>query len=148
MSRRDVLTALFSVCILAGCILDSNGDPRSMTVRGTLVDEDGDALGGVVVSIVGDAGAFTDTTDAEGRYGFDGVVAGEWLITPRADGLTFMPAGVALTVGGHDMDLAPMTGVTNDARAVDIPAGILEGEGGEADGPSWFGDDRATLISI
>jgi len=60
-----------------------------------------------VVLILSGTNTGSAVTDANGRYGFSGLVAGSYTVTPSLAGYTFSPANVAVVaVGGETIVLA------------------------------------------
>src|SRR3989304_511842 len=75
--------------------------PPIRSVLGT-VTENGVGLGGVTMTLSGDASAST-TTASNGTYSLTGLADGSYTITPNLSGYTFTPASRSVTVAGGDV---------------------------------------------
>ena len=70
--------------------------PTTFNVSGRLIDDHGNALGGVKISVSNGAGSFT--TDSNGNYGFLGLNPGTYTVTPSKTGYTFTPPSRTVTL--------------------------------------------------
>jgi hypothetical protein len=97
--RRLVRLCLVFAAISSSC----NRPPESPTlayynISGTVPGTSGAA---VTVALSGAKSAST-TTDASGKYVFDGLTSGDYVVTPSLAGYAFSPSSVAVTLDGED----------------------------------------------
>ena len=94
-----ILAALaFALLLASGCGgLDSE---KTYSVGGT-VFSGGNRLAGVTMTLSG-AGSATTVTDANGNYGFGGLDAGTYTVTPSLAGYLFTPAYRSVYLYGND----------------------------------------------
>jgi len=59
-------------------------------------------MSNVIVSLIGDAAA-VKKTDIYGRYGFNNLPNGSYVVTPSKAGNTFSPASINATVTGANV---------------------------------------------
>ena len=69
--------------LIAWLVAASAGAQTSATVSGRITDETGGVLPGVTVELRGAGDPLEGVTDAEGRYSFEGVVPGTYLLSMR-----------------------------------------------------------------
>jgi hypothetical protein len=88
-ATRAVLVALFVLALGAAAFAQT----QLGTVEGTVKDEQGGALPGVTVTLIGRTGSRTATTDAKGEYRFLAVTPGVYEVRAELSG--FRPGRVA-----------------------------------------------------
>jgi len=81
------LTICLAALLLAATV-PAAAQSLTGTIEGTIVDEQGGALPGVMVSAEGKAATRTTTTDAEGTYRFLALDAGTWAVQAELTGFT------------------------------------------------------------
>ena len=65
--------------------------------------EDETGLAGVTLTLAGPEGCGDwTTTDAEGRYQFQGLASGDYTVVPAQDGCTFSPPARTVTIADAD----------------------------------------------
>ncbi len=85
------LTSRAALLALAVLISAANSAAQQLSISGTVSDNQG-VIPGVVVNLVGPTGAKRNaSTDAEGKYSFDGLIAGPYELSFTREG--FAPAG-------------------------------------------------------
>ena len=86
--------------------------PQTYIISGTITVESGRALGGITVTLSGDA-ALTAATDSSGNYSFSSLNNGSYSVSPSLDGYTFNPATSPVTVARKNQ-----TGINFSASVV------------------------------
>lgn len=98
----------------------------------------GDVTEGVSVTLSGDGDA-TVTTDSDGAYQFEMLVAGSYTITPSYDGVAFVPESRDVTIKASDVDSVDFIAVSpsSEITFVDslLEAKVKESLGISADSP-------------
>ncbi len=83
--------------------IDSAPPPsQAYSISGTVTDEGGSGLGGVLFTLSGDASA-TTSTDASGGYTFADLADGAYTVTPSLAGYSFDPTSRNVTIAGSDV---------------------------------------------
>ena len=76
------------------------------TIEGTVVDANGNALPGVLVTVTGSGVQEESVTDADGSYGFAGLASGDYLVTAMLPG--YQTAELQVTVGAGTAQTVPI----------------------------------------
>ena len=79
---RRLLPAILSCFVLLCFTVNANGQ-AGLAISGSVVDQSGGRLSGVVIDLVAQSREMTVTTDAEGRYQFENVPKGTAELTFR-----------------------------------------------------------------
>jgi uncharacterized surface anchored protein len=74
---------------------------RNSRLAGAVRDEAGEALADVTVLLIGPSGTLETTTNAQGRYGFTGLAAGEYVIKVHKFGYDTGEAYRNVMLDGH-----------------------------------------------
>jgi multidrug efflux pump subunit AcrA (membrane-fusion protein) len=93
---RGLALAMVTVGAVLGGFACGGGS-KSVTISGTVA-----GAPGVTVALAGD-GSATVTTDASGRYEFQGLARGGYTVTPSLAGYVFAPSARSVTVGSADV---------------------------------------------
>ncbi len=75
--------------------------PRRSSVAGSVKDEQGVAVEGAKVLLLGPAGTLEATTNEQGRYGFGELAAGEYMLRVHKFGYDTQQAWQKVTLDGH-----------------------------------------------
>jgi len=127
MLKRGLLfLAITAALFFAGCFIE-----------GSVVDENGEGLGGITITLSGDQSR-TTTTNSKGYYFFgdikklDIIPPGNYTVTPSESGYTFTPERTDVTLNSQRLgDLEEITGpkvhVDFEAEEEMVPNPIVEG---------------------
>jgi hypothetical protein len=121
---KRVLAVLALLVLTSGLALADG--PETGVVSGRVTNAQGEALPGVLVSIEGDRGAQTTTTDETGNFRFALLVPGSYLLKGTLEGFKEASAGLNVTAGGKveydlqmNLETAETITVTSEAPMVD-----------------------------
>ena len=82
-----------------------------MDINGTVTDQAGAPLKGVTMNLTGAGRVESIVTDANGKYGFTGLVTGTYTLTPSFKKYTFNPPTMDVSyTSGHDVPGVNFTG--------------------------------------
>ena len=119
--KAIALRSLICICAIAVCALPLAADgPSTATIDGRVLDAQGQGLPGATVTLAGPQRTTTTMSDAEGRFRFALLQAGEFTVTAELEGLgaaelatTLNPGerrGVDLTLAGGTAEEITVTG--------------------------------------
>lgn len=95
-SAKLLSSSIVVVLTLAACVMTP--DAPTYGISGAVRGATGEGESGVTVLLRGAAQAST-VTDADGKYAFSGLPAGNYTVTPAAGGYTYSPASADVTLG-------------------------------------------------
>ena len=128
---RILTLAVLTAGALAGC---SDDGPKADaqhgvgTVTGTVIDDFGDALGGVTVSCAD--GASTTSTDLDGTYALEGVKIGTGIVTFSKSG--YQTASVTVTAAKFNAEGVATVDASLEYAAAKIEGRVLDAKNGNA----------------
>jgi hypothetical protein len=97
LSRRAPTLAILSLLLFATSAL---AQMQTGNLYGEITDNQGAALPGVTVTVVGGPAPQVQITDAEGRFRFMGLTPGHYEVQAELEGFsTFVDRNVPITVG-------------------------------------------------
>jgi uncharacterized delta-60 repeat protein len=96
----------------------------TFSVSGTVTEETGEGLAGVMLTLI--PGGFSTVTNANGEYSIDGLLNGNYVLTPSLDERTFEPASRDFSVDGRSLTALDFTAIDES-----LPAWVH----------TWGGDD-------
>lgn len=108
-----------TVCLSLSCASATSGPPGSL--RGTAVDDRGNPLPGITVSLQAQDGKLVQTalTAGDGSYSIQDVPAGKYTVTTTFQGFTAPKPLSAIVIGGANVNLPPLVllppGVTGNS---------------------------------
>jgi hypothetical protein len=105
--------------------VDFAGRQSTYSVSGTITDANSQPVAQVSVSLSDGTNRTYSTyvTDATGAYSFDGLIAGDYTVTPTRERAVFAPASRAVTLGPSETGVDFQTVADDDADGI---SGILE----------------------
>ncbi|MEU5694314.1 SdrD B-like domain-containing protein [Actinosynnema sp. NPDC020468] len=109
------------------------GEFKAASISGAVVDDAGNGVPGVTVTLTGPGGPYTRTTGPDGSYSFDGLVPGTYTLTEQ------QPAGYA--------DGPDTPGSLGGVQTNDQFANIVLPSGGTGTGYR-FAEDRGSLSGV
>jgi len=96
---KTILLFLVSVAVLSGFV---SCGPVNHRISGTVTDGAGTAVSNVTLTLA-DSGSGSTVTDTSGNYGFRGLDAGKYFVTPALAGYTFSPPYLEVTIIDRDV---------------------------------------------
>jgi len=101
MSRKcNIYLIVFSTLLIFGC-----------NISGKITYLNGDPMEGVLVTLTGNGGPLTTSTNEDGNYEFTDVQFGRYVITPEKEGETFYPVCEEAFSGSTNVDFIQYLGV-------------------------------------
>ncbi|HEX2465129.1 MAG TPA: carboxypeptidase-like regulatory domain-containing protein, partial [Thermoanaerobaculia bacterium] len=121
---KRVLAVLSLLFLMSGLALADG--PETGTVSGKVTNAQGESLPGVMVTIEGERGAQSTTTDESGNYRFALLVPGGYKITGSLEGFKAATAAATVSAGSKiehnlqmNLETAETITVTSEAPMVD-----------------------------
>jgi len=125
VGRGDV-----SLDLITGFVSDDGGGPdgdgdggeegAGFSITGIVTDAGGSALPGIHVGLSGESVGRSTQTDENGRFRFDNVPRGSYIVAPGDEKYTFFPPKAGVYVRGYNVILDAFTAVLNEP---DVPGG-------------------------
>jgi hypothetical protein len=97
-----VIARVFALLLLVAVAVPAGAQSLTGTVTGTVKDEQGGALPGVTVTLIGKTGSKTATTDAAGNYRFVALDPGTYSVQTQMSGFSGRRQENVVVTVGHD----------------------------------------------
>ena len=171
MKKLLVLILIMLACLAAGCLTSDSGDDKkdeasggTYTITGKVVDSSGAGISGVSVNLTGETAEkaagenvnLSVTTNNDGRYTFQDVKNGIYVVTASKSGLGIEPSNRTVQMNGSNVTVSDFTGSADtngdggDGNVYTVSGRIVDSSGNPISGVTVVmagGSNQFTVVT-